>query len=121
MAVSPSWSLGCTPGSPVLLEAADGPGRGLPALEEGEGTWQCLLLTLCSPIESPDGTGEQKESIPPEHPAAPQTPPSTPVKLEEGELGGRGECMALCSLASMGIGVGQLGVFVEGERLCGSS
>lgn len=35
------------------------------------------------PGESPDGTGEQKESIPPEHPAAPQTPPSTPVKLEE--------------------------------------
>ncbi|KAM5283774.1 alpha-adducin isoform 2-T10 [Hipposideros larvatus] len=35
------------------------------------------------PGESLDGTGEQKESSPPEHPAAPHTPPSTPVKLEE--------------------------------------
>ncbi|XP_058402595.1 alpha-adducin isoform X5 [Diceros bicornis minor] len=35
------------------------------------------------PEENLDETREQKEQSPPEHPAAPHTPPSTPVKLEE--------------------------------------
>lgn len=63
------------------------------------------LLTFCSPAESLDETTEQKDGNPPEHPAA----PSTPVKLEEGELwaGGWRSCpdaggrMALCGRMSM--------------------
>lgn len=38
------------------------------------------------PGEILDESREEKEKSPPEHPAAPHTPPSTPVKLEEGEL-----------------------------------
>ncbi|XP_012579517.1 PREDICTED: alpha-adducin [Condylura cristata] len=45
--------------------------------------------------ESPAGAGEQEEESPPERAAAPHTPPSTPVKAEEGELrAGWGHCPA---------------------------
>nr|XP_044623867.1 alpha-adducin isoform X10 [Equus asinus] len=36
------------------------------------------------PEENLDETREEKEKSPPEHPSGPHTPPSTPVKLEEG-------------------------------------
>lgn len=36
-----------------------------------------------APEENLDETGDQKERSPPEHPDAPHTPPSTPVKLVE--------------------------------------
>lgn len=65
---------------------------GPPALRDGEGPSQCLhsssqrRFTFCSPAESLDELTEQKDGGPPELAAAPHTPPSTPVKLEEGEL-----------------------------------
>ncbi|KAI5261769.1 Alpha-Adducin [Manis pentadactyla] len=39
-----------------------------------------------APEENLDETGDQKEKSPPEHPDAPHTPPSTPVKLVEDPL-----------------------------------
>ncbi|XP_014594096.2 alpha-adducin isoform X14 [Equus caballus] len=36
------------------------------------------------PEENLDETREEKEKSPPEHPSGPHTPPSTPIKLEEG-------------------------------------
>ena len=78
---------------PSLLDAARWAGQGgqgLPALEEGEGSRSLKLFatcfSVCLPAEILDESREEKEKSPPEHPAAPHTPPSTPVKLEEGEL-----------------------------------
>lgn len=53
-----------------------------------------VLLTFCPSAENLDETREQKEKSPPEPSAAPHTPPSTPVKLEEGELWGGRERVA---------------------------
>lgn len=68
-----------------------------------------ILFSLCSHFvsaENLDETREQKEESPPDQPAVPHTPPSTPVKLEEGELCDKvvcdspsgGGCMVLCAL-----------------------
>lgn len=42
-------------------------------------------LTLLTSVENLNETREQKEKSPPDQSAVPNTPPSTPVKLEEGE------------------------------------
>lgn len=44
-----------------------------------------LMLPLLTSVENLDETREQKEKSPPDQSAVPNTPPSTPVKLEGGE------------------------------------
>lgn len=52
-------------------------------------------LTLFTSVENLDETREQKEKSPPDQSAVPNTPPSTPVKLEEGESCGEA-CGSRC-------------------------
>lgn len=89
------------------------------------GGFTALFSPHAPPAESPDGTGEQKDSSPPGPPAAPHTPPSTPVKLEAGELwGGAAQCERVHGPLWTGVhGLGEdaLCVLVEGEQLGGSS
>lgn len=58
------------------------------AAEEGHRSWTPSLhpvLTLFTSAENLDEAREQKEKCPSGQSAVPSTPPSTPVKLEEGE------------------------------------
>lgn len=58
------------------------------ATEAGAGSWRPQLLPYpcCFSAENLDEAREQKEKSPPDQPAVPHPPPSTPIKLEEGEL-----------------------------------